>query len=90
MTAQAREVVQSYRTHLARYQALQEIPGSTWTDGTVAEWMAPHRADAEHALYRLGLTRDQVAGLLADPQPEPRPARSASEYLNALLRGDRA
>jgi hypothetical protein len=55
----------------------------------VAEAMAPHRADAEQALYRAGLDRDQVAGLLAEPRPEPTPARTLGEYMNRVIRGGR-
>jgi hypothetical protein len=82
MTPEVRGVVTVYRGHLARFQALQQVPGSNWTDVMVAEAMAPHRANAEQALYRHGFTRDQVAG--------PRPARMVSEHMNRLIRGDRA
>jgi hypothetical protein len=82
MTPEVRGVVNVYRSHLARYRALQQVTGSTWTDAAVAEAMAPYRANAEHALYRVGFTRDQVAGLLAEPLPKPKPARTVSEYMN--------
>jgi hypothetical protein len=89
MTPEFRGVVNVYRSHLARFRALQQVPGSTWTDATVAESMAPHRANAEQALYRHGFTRDQVAGLLAEPSPQPRPAKTVSEYMNQVIRGGR-
>jgi hypothetical protein len=79
MTPQDRAIVGRYRDHLARFQALQQVSGSTWTDATVAEAMAPHRSDAEQALYRRGFTRDQVTGLLAEPAHSPgRPRPSAN------------
>jgi hypothetical protein len=84
-----RAIVGRYRDHLARFRALQQVPGSTWTDATVAEAMTPHRADAEQELYRRGLTRDQVAGLLAEPSSQPRPARTLSEHMNRLIREGR-
>jgi hypothetical protein len=89
MTPEFRGVVNVYRSHLARFRALQQVPGSTWTDATVAEAMAPHRSDAEQALYRRGFTRDQVTGLLAEPSPQPRPAKTVSEYMNQVIRGGR-
>jgi hypothetical protein len=88
MTPEVRGVVNVYRGHLARFRALQDVPGSNWTDVMVAEAMAPHRANAEQALYRHRFTRDQVAGLLTEPVP--RPARTVSEHMNRLIRGDRA
>ena len=87
MTPEVRGVVNVYRGHLARFRALQDIPGSNWTDVMVAEAIAPHRANAEQALYRRGFTRDQVAGLLTEPGP--RPAKTVSEYMNQVIRGGR-
>jgi hypothetical protein len=87
MTPEMRGVVRAYRNQLAYYRGLQQVAGSNWTDAMVAKAMAPHRADAEHALYRHGFTRDQVAEALADPSPWPRPARTVSEHMNRLIRG---
>jgi hypothetical protein len=86
---QVRAVIDTYRSHLARFRALQEVVGSTWTDATVAEWMKPHLAAAQQALYRRGFTSDQVAGLLSEPGPQPRPARTVNEYMNQVIRGGR-
>jgi hypothetical protein len=86
---QVRAVIDTYHDHLARFRALQQVPGSNWTDATVAEWMKPYLADAQQALYRRGFTSDEVAELLAEPSPEPRPARTMSEYMDRLFRGDR-
>jgi hypothetical protein len=85
-----RAIVSGYRAHLARFRALQEIPGSTWTDATVAEAMRPYRADATAALYRAGLDADQVAELLAERSPQPRPAKNMSEWVDQLFRGGQA
>jgi hypothetical protein len=86
MTPEVRGVVNVYRGHLARYQALQQVTGSTWTDADVAKAMEPHRADAERALYRAGFTREQVAGFLAERPSRWNRARTVSEYMNALMR----
>jgi hypothetical protein len=85
----ARAIVGRYRDHLARFQALQQVPGSNWTDATVAERMEPYLADAQQALYRRGFTSDQVAELLAEPGRQPRPARTVNEYMNQVIRGGR-
>jgi predicted DNA-binding helix-hairpin-helix protein len=84
-----RAIIDGYRHRLAYFRGLQQIPGSTWTDATVAEAMRPHRADAADALYRAGLDRDQVAGLLAEPDPQPKPARTLTEHINQLFRAGR-
>jgi hypothetical protein len=84
---QVRAIVSRYQDRLAYFRGLQQLPGSTWTDSTVSRWMVPHLAEAAQALYRLGLDRDQVAGLLAEPSPEPRPARTISEHMNRVIRG---
>ena len=86
---QVRAIVSRYRDHLARFRALHQVPGSNWSDAMVAEAMRPYRADAKTALHRVGLDADQVAELLADPSPRPRPARTLSEHMNAIIRGDR-
>ena len=84
---QVRAVIETYHRRLSSFRALQQVPGSTWTDTDVAMAMVPHRADAKDALYRAGLDRDQVQGLLAEPSPEPRPARTLAEHMNRLIRG---
>jgi hypothetical protein len=87
MTPQIRAIVSHYRDHLARFQALQQIPGSTWTDAMVAKAMRPYRTNATAALHRAGLDADQVAELLADPNPQPTPVRTLGEHMNRLIRG---
>jgi hypothetical protein len=82
-----RAIVSGYRDHLARFRALQQVPGSTWTDAGVAKAMRPYRDDAKAALYRVGLDADQVAELLAEPSLQPRPARNLGEHMNRLIRG---
>jgi hypothetical protein len=84
-----RAIVSRYRDHLARFRALQHVPGSNWSDAMVDEAMRSYRADAKSALRRVGLDADQVAELLADPSPQPRPARTLSEHMNAIIRGGR-
>jgi hypothetical protein len=49
--------------------------------------MRPYRDDAEQALYRVGLDRDQVAELLGEPSPVQQPARTVSEHMNRIIRG---
>ena len=87
VTPETRAVIERYRDRLAGFQRLQEVPGSTWTDAMVAEAMAPHRREAEDALYRQGFNRDELMGLLAEPHAKPRPARDLGEWVNRLLRG---
>jgi hypothetical protein len=87
MTPEVEGVVSRYQDRLAYFRGLQRIPGSTWTAETVSRWMVPHLAEAASQLYRLGLDRDQVAELLAEPSPEPRPARTISEHMNRVIRG---
>jgi hypothetical protein len=89
MRPEDQAVVRRYRDHLSHFRSLQQVPGSNWTDAMVAKAMVPHRAEAERELYRAGFTRDQVAGLLAEPRPEPRPARTVSEHMNRLIREGR-
>ena len=84
-----RAIVSRYRDRLAYFRGLQQLPGSTWTDADVAEAMESHRAEVTSALYRVGLDADQAAGLLAEPNPEPKPAGTLSEFVNALFSGDR-
>jgi hypothetical protein len=89
MTPQIRAIVSHYRDHLARFRALQQIPGSTWTDAMVARAMRPYRDDATAALHRAGLDADQVAELLAEPSRQPTPARTLGEHINRLFREGR-
>jgi hypothetical protein len=84
---QVRAIVDRYQDRLAYFRGLAAVPGSNWTAATVDRWMLPHRAEAAAALYRLGLDRDQVAGLLAEPSPEPRPPGTISEHMNRVIRG---
>jgi hypothetical protein len=83
---QVRAIVSRYQDRMAYFRGLQQLPGSTWTDSTVSRWMVPHLAEAAQALYRLGLDRDQVAGLLAEPSSKSRPTRTTAEFMNNLIR----
>jgi hypothetical protein len=86
LSQHARAVVETYQRRLAYFRGLQDIPGSTWTAETVSRWMVPHLHDATQALYRLGLTRDEVAELLAEPEPTQPKARNLGQYVNDMLR----
>jgi hypothetical protein len=85
VTPEAQAIVSRYQDRLAYFRGLQRIPGSTWTAETVSRWMVPHVAEAAAALYRLGLDRDQVAELLAEPEPT-QPAASLGQHINDLFR----
>ena len=86
LSQHAQAVVDTYQERLRHFRELQRIPGSTWTEATVRRWMVPHLAAAAQALYRLGLNRDQVAELLAEPEPTQPPPRDLGQYVNNLLR----
>ena len=81
-----RAIISAYRDRLAYFQGLQQLPGSTWTDADVTGAMRPYRDDAKQALYRVGLDADQVASLLAEPEPTQPPPRSLSQYINERFR----
>jgi hypothetical protein len=81
-----RAIVGRYLERLRYFQGLQQVPLSTWTDSDVAGAMAPHCHTAADALYRLGLTDQQVADLLVEPEPAQPPASSLGQYVNDLFR----
>jgi hypothetical protein len=77
MTPEAREVVTVYRSHLARYRALQQVPRSTWTD--------PTPQPAPTLGTRRGLVRSQRRS--AAVAPGPRPAAAERGLHHCLVGG---